>query len=72
MQQSEENANWKIYMLAIGTVMGAVIGGGTAYLMARKAEEKQSGPPKIEITDALRIGINGIGLIRGIVALSDK
>ena len=72
MSQSEANENWKLKMMAIGAILGAVVGVGTAYLMARNAEERQSGPPKINTTDALRIGINAVGLIRGIVALGDN
>ncbi|MBK8932947.1 MAG: hypothetical protein IPM76_11650 [Chloroflexi bacterium] len=69
--QSEGNENWKVKLLVVGTVIGAAIGLGTAYLMARTAEENVGGPPKINTADALRIGINAIGLVRGIAALGD-
>ncbi|MBP6471791.1 MAG: hypothetical protein KBE23_08600 [Chloroflexi bacterium] len=69
--QSEGNQNWKVKLLVIGTVAGALIGLGTAYLMARTSEENVGGPPEISTADALRIGINAIGLIRGIAALGD-
>ncbi|MCA9872033.1 MAG: hypothetical protein KC441_00185 [Anaerolineales bacterium] len=59
-------------MLLIGALGGALVGLGTAYLMARTAEESSGGPPKIKTTDALRIGISAIGLIRGIAALGDN
>lgn len=72
MSQSEANENWKLKMLAVGAILGAAIGAGTAYLMARNAEETQNGPPKISTTEALRIGISAVGLIRGIVALGDN
>lgn len=72
MTQTEENGNWKIKMLAIGGALGALVGVGTAYLMARNVEEKQSGPPKIKTSDALRISVSAIGLIRGIIALTDN
>ncbi len=69
--QSEGNENWKVKLLVAGTAIGALIGLGTAYLMARTAEENVGGPPKISTSEALRIGINAIGLIRGIAALGD-
>lgn len=69
--ESDGNQNWKIKMLFIGTLAGALVGLGTAYLMARTSEENNGGPPEIKTTDALRIGINAIGLIRGIAALGD-
>ncbi|MBK8987864.1 MAG: hypothetical protein IPM39_17650 [Chloroflexi bacterium] len=69
---TEENGNWKTKMLLIGAISGALIGLGTAYLMARTSEEKHGGPPEISTTEALRIGINAIGLIRGIAALGDS
>jgi len=69
--ESEGNESWKVKMLIIGALAGAVVGLGTAYLMARTSEENRGGPPEIKTTDALRIGINAIGLIRGIAALGD-
>jgi len=69
--ESEGHENWKVKMLIIGALAGAVVGLGTAYLMARTSEENRGGPPEIKTTDALRIGINAIGLIRGIAALGD-
>lgn len=72
MAETSTNGNWKAKMLIIGALLGAVVGAGTAFLMARAAEEHHSGPPQISTTDALRIGINAVGLIRGIVALGDS
>lgn len=69
--ESDGNQNWKVKMLLIGTLAGALVGLSTAYLMARTSEENKGGPPEIKTTDALRIGINAIGLIRGIAALGD-
>ncbi len=69
--ETEGNPNWKVKLLVIGTLAGALVGFGTAYLMARTSEENSGGPPEIKTTDALRIGINAIGLIRGIAALGD-
>jgi gas vesicle protein len=71
MPQSETNANWKTKMLIVGALIGAIAGAGTAFLMAREAEKKHNGPPQINTADALRIGVSAVGLVRGIIALSD-
>jgi hypothetical protein len=71
MLQLQGNENWKVTMLIVGALTGALVGLGTAYLMARSSEEKRGGPPTIKTTDALRIGISAIGLVRGIAALGD-
>ena len=43
MAQVETNNNWKPKVLLIGTLLGALVGLGTAYLLARTAEENQEG-----------------------------
>ena len=72
MSQVETGENWKMKVMVIGTVVGAVIGLGTAYLLARTAEENQDGPPQIKTTDALKAGINIISVMRGIAALAGR
>ena len=67
MQQQSDN--WKTTFLIIGAAVGAVVGAGTAYLMARTAEENQSGPPQITTGDALKAGVSIIGVMRGIASL---
>lgn len=66
------NENWKTKFLLAGTAVGAIVGLGTAYLLARTAEENNSGPPQITTSDALRAGISIIGVIRGIAALGNR
>ncbi len=72
MSQVESTENWKMKILLIGTALGAVVGLGTAYLLARTAEENHDGPPKIKTGDALKIGVNIIGVIRGIASLAGR
>ena len=48
MSQVTSNHNWKTKVLIIGTAIGALVGLGTAYLLARTAEENNDGPPKIK------------------------
>lgn len=65
------NPNWKTNLLLVGTIGGALIGAGTAYLLARSAENSKGGPPEISTKDLLGTGIAIIGVIRGIAALGD-
>ncbi|MCA9918098.1 MAG: hypothetical protein KC445_09105 [Anaerolineales bacterium] len=71
MNQETLNSNWKTNLLLVGAVGGALIGAGTAYLLARSAESNRGGPPEISTKDLLSTGIAIIGVIRGIAALGD-
>ncbi|GAB4267148.1 MAG: hypothetical protein Kow0080_08990 [Candidatus Promineifilaceae bacterium] len=63
-------SNWKTKILLAGTIAGAIIGLGTAYLMVRTAEENNTnGLPAISTKDALKIGVSIIGVARGIADL---
>jgi hypothetical protein len=74
IEQVEEqiNENWRTSFFIGGTVIGALIGLATAYLMVRSAEERDGRPPKITTADAVRIGVSTIGLVRGITVLGDN
>lgn len=65
------NPNWKTNLLLVGAIGGALIGAGTAYLLARSAESNRGGPPEISTRDLLSTGIAIIGVIRGIASLGD-
>jgi hypothetical protein len=65
------NPNWKKNLLLVGTIGGALIGAGTAYLLTRSAESNRGGPPEISTKDLLSTGIAIIGVIRGIASLGD-
>ncbi len=73
-EQVEEqlNENWRTTFYLGGTIIGALIGLATAYLMVRSAEEQGGQPPKISTADAVRIGVSTIGLVRGIAVLGDN
>ncbi|MCB9418463.1 MAG: hypothetical protein H6667_01550 [Ardenticatenaceae bacterium] len=72
MAQETTNSNWKTKVLLIGAGLGAVLGLMTAYLLARTAEENHDGPPQIKTGDAIKIGVNVIGVVRGIAALAGR
>ncbi|NIP56250.1 MAG: hypothetical protein GWN13_25185 [Phycisphaerae bacterium] len=71
-QEVVNNNNWKTRILLIGTAVGAVVGLGTAYLLARTAEEEHNGPPQISTADALKAGISVVGVVRGIASLANR
>ena len=71
MNQENLNTKWKTNLLIFGAVGGALLGAGTAYLLARSAESNQGGPPEISTRDLLSTGIAIIGVIRGIASLGD-
>lgn len=63
------NDNWKPRLLLIGTGVGALLGLGAAYLLARTAEETGGGPPEVSTGDLLRLGLGVFGVMRGIASL---
>lgn len=71
MTQTELSA-WKVKVLVGGTVVGALLGLGTAYLLSRQAEESGGEPPQISTADAIKASVGIIGLVRGIAALGDN
>lgn len=68
----EENNNWKTKTLILGTLIGALVGLGTGYLLTRTAEESGGQPPKITTGDAIKATLGIIGVVRGIVALGNR
>ncbi|MFN2135690.1 MAG: hypothetical protein ACK2UK_07035 [Candidatus Promineifilaceae bacterium] len=67
----DSNDNWKMKSYLIGGAIGAAVGIGTAFLLARSSQKSRGGPPEIEISDALKLSVAVIGLVRGIAALGD-
>lgn len=64
--------NWKNKTLIVGAVVGALVGLGTAYLLARTAEESGGGPPEISTGEAIKTAIGVVGIMRGIASLGDR
>jgi hypothetical protein len=71
-QETQPELNWRTKFIVIGGLLGALVGAGTAYLMARTADENQAGPPSISTSDAVKAAVAVIGTIRGIAALGDR
>lgn len=66
-----ETDNWRPKVLLIGTVIGAVVGLGTAYLLAKTSEESHGGPPDISVGDAIKSSVAVLGVMRAIASLGD-
>ena len=67
----ELNNSWKTKTYIIGAVAGALLGVGTAFLLARSSDERSGGPPEVTTMDALKVGVAVIGLVRGIASLGN-
>ena len=64
--------NWKTKTVIIGTVVGGLIGLGTALLLTKNAEKQNGdGLPDISPGEALGVVVAIIGVVRGIAALGD-
>lgn len=68
----DETENWELRVLAVGGILGAVVGLLTSWLLIRTSREARSGPPAITTGDAIKVGITAIGLVRSIAALGDR
>ena len=69
----DETNNWKRNLIIAGTVIGAIVGLGTSYLLVRTAEESNSGQrPQINTADTIKVALGVIGTMRGIAALGNK
>ena len=51
--------------------MGAIVGLGTAYLLAKNSEESHGGPPDISVGDAIKSSVAVLGVMRAIASLGD-
>ncbi len=53
----------KIRTLVIGTIIGAAVGAGAAYLMLEHAEELQDAP-KMTANQGIQVGLGLLGLLK--------
>ena len=61
---------WKTKTLAIGAVLGALVGISAAYLLVQKAE-RENGKVNVPTGDGLKIGLTVLGLLRQVAQLGD-
>lgn len=64
-----ETENWKPKALVVGTLLGALIGLGTAYLMVSRVDEDE----KLEVSSAqgIKMGLAALTFLRQITQLGD-
>jgi nitrate reductase gamma subunit len=68
--EDQPDNSWKIQTLVIGGVLGALVGLGAAYLLARRAEQKGA---QLAITPGkgVQLGVLLAGLLRSILSLGE-
>jgi hypothetical protein len=69
--EEQDRISWQAQMLIGGAIVGAIVGVGTSYLMARNSDENRGGPPEIKTMEILKIAVSVFGLVRVIAALGD-
>lgn len=70
-ENHEINQGWQNRFLIIGTIVGALAGLASAWMLVKSAEKNKGGPPEISSADLLRSTVGVIGIIRGIASLGD-
>ena len=68
IEQAEDN--WRTKTLLIGTVLGAVVGAGAAYLLIQRAE-RQNTRLNVSAGEGVRLGLLVFGLLRQVALLGD-
>ena len=67
----KKDTSWKLQTLVMGGVLGALIGVGAAFLMAKRAEQKGT---TLSITPGkgVKLGMLVAGLLRSVLSLGDE
>jgi hypothetical protein len=63
--------SWKVQTLIMGGVLGALVGVGAAFLLAKRAEQKGT---TLAITPGkgVKLGVMIAGLLRSVLSLGDE
>ncbi len=62
--------NWKTKTLIAGTLVGALVGIGAAYLLIQKADQKDE-QVNVAAGDGLKVGLTVLGLLRQVAQLGE-
>ncbi len=62
---------WKVRMLVLGGVVGALAGVIGAYLLVQRAAEQQD-RPKLTAGEGVKLGVLVLGLLRQVSTLGEK
>lgn len=60
--------NWKTKTFIIGTVIGALAGAASAFLLVKRAESENS-QPKLSPGEGVQVGLSVLGVLRLISGL---
>lgn len=55
--------NWKASTMVIGTVIGAVVGALSAFILIKRAEADQT-KPKLTAGEGVQVGLGVLGVLR--------
>jgi len=66
----QKSDSWKTKTLAIGAVIGALVGVSAAYLLVQKAE-RENGQVNVPTGDGLKLGLTVLGFLRQVAQLGD-
>jgi hypothetical protein len=64
----EMDDSWKVQVLAIGAVLGALTGLGAAYLLVQRAK-KRGESPNLSALEGVKLGVLIFGLLRQVSML---
>lgn len=64
------NGNWKVRVLLLGGLAGALTGLAAAYLLVRRAEDRGV-EPRLQAGEGIRLGLLVLGLLRQVAALTE-
>lgn len=59
------NKNWKLTTMIIGSVLGALLGAGAAYLLVKRGEQDNAAP-KVTPQQGLQVGLGLLGILKQI------
>lgn len=62
--------NWKIKIMVVGAVLGAMLGAGAALLLIQRAEGEE-GKLSVSAGDGLKISATVVALLRQVAALGE-
>ncbi len=68
---NNNNDSWSSKWLVGGTLLGALLGLTTAYLMVRNARATHGGPPEIGVREGVGASIAVLGVVRSLASLGD-
>jgi hypothetical protein len=67
-ENSLVDEDWKVRVLAIGVVVGALTGLGAAYLLLQRAKRRAE-PPNLNASEGIKLGLLVFGLLRQVAML---